>query len=284
MKSRSFVVTNFNLNTAEVYEANKKQIKFIAFGLETCPTTQRQHHQCFLYFFNPRGTGNRSLNAIGNMFGTIHAHVEVMRGSFTQNEAYCAKEDVYTQLGEKPLQGRRGDLLETRTSVLAGSITVDDVAIEDPITYHMYGRTLERLESIRMRSIWRKEMTTCTWYWGKTGVGKSHKAFKDYSNNTHYIKDLSTKWWDGYKQQETVILNEFRGQLSFSFLLSMIDKWPLTVPIRNKESIPFTSKHVIITSSLHPRDVYINVLTNDESFAQLERRIKIKQLINIFNN
>jgi len=282
MKTRAFVVTNFNLNTAEVFEANKKQIRYVAFGLEVCPTTQRQHHQCFLYFFNPRSTGKRSLNAIGNMFGTVHAHVEPMHGSFTQNEAYCSKEDVYTELGEKPQQGKRGDLMETRTAVLDGSITVDDVAIEDPHTYHMYGRTLDRIEAIRLRSVWRTEMTTCTWYWGKSGVGKSHKAYENYTNATHFTKDLSTKWWDGYKQQEVVILNEFRGQLAFSFLLSLIDKWPLTVPVRCKESIPFTSKHVIITSSLHPKDVYMNVLTKDESFAQLERRVKIKELINIF--
>jgi len=281
-KTRSFVVTNFNLNTAEVFEANKKQIRYIAFGLETCPTTLKEHHQCFLYFFNPRSTGKRSLNVIGNMFGTIHAHVEPMHGSFMQNQAYCSKEDVYTELGEKPRQGARGDLMETRTAVLDGSITAEDVAIEDPHTYHIYGRTLDKIEAIRLRSVWRTEMTTCTWYWGKSGVGKSHKAFENFSTATHYSKDLSTKWWDGYKQQEVVILNEFRGQISFSFLLSMIDKWPLTLPIRCKESIPFMSKHVIITSSLHPKDVYMNVLTKDESFAQLERRVKIKELINIF--
>jgi len=281
MKTRSFVITNWNLNTTEVYEKYKSQIRFIAFGKETCPTTRRQHHQCFLYFHNPRATGARALKTIGQMFGPVHCHVEPMRGNFVQNEAYCSKESVLTKLGEEPKQGARGDLMETCTLLRNGTISVDSVACEDPSAFHMYGRTFMHAETLYLRSKWRTEMTLCKWYWGKTGVGKSHKAFKDFNNDTHYVKDLETKWWDGYKQQDIVILNEFRGQLTFSFLLSLIDKWPLTVPVRNRESIPFTSKLVIITSSVHPKDIYKNVLSCDESLAQLERRCKIKELVKL---
>jgi len=282
-KSRAFVITNWNLNTEEVFNNNNRQIRFIAFGEETCPTTQRLHHQCFLYFHSPRGTGIRSLNTIGKMFGPIHSHVEVMRGSFAQNEAYCSKEGVYTKLGDEPKQGARGDLTETCALIRNGTISVDTVACEDPSAFHMYGRTFMHAETIFLRSKWRTEMTKCKWYWGKTGVGKSHKAFANFTPETHYVKDLETKWWDGYKQQDIVILNEFRGQLTFSFLLSLIDKWPLMVSVRNRESVPFTSKLVIITSSKHPKDIFSNVLSDDENFAQLERRVKIKELINIFN-
>jgi len=278
-QSTNFTVTNFNLNTEEVYLQNTHLIKFIAFGLEKCATTGTQHHQCFVIFHSKKSTGARSLNAIGKMFGQKIAHVEPMLGSFQQNQDYCSKDGVYTELGEKPAPGQRNDLMEISASILNGTMSVDCVCTKDPSMFHMYGRTLNRLETIAMRRKWRIDMTTCKWYWGKTGVGKSHRAFEGFSPETHFVKDLTVQWWDGYKQQDVVILNEFRGQMSFSFLLSLCDKWPLQVPIRGQESIPFISKHIIITSSVHPKDIYINVLSKDESFAQLERRVKIKELI-----
>jgi len=281
-RTRAFVVTNWNLNTAEIFEANKRQIRFVAFGEETCPTTGTRHHQVFVYYHNLKSTTTLTLNKIGKEWGAIHCRVAPMYGNFVQNEAYCSKEGTYTKLGDEPKQGARGDLVETCTLLRNGTISADFVAQEDPVAYHMYGRTLIHAETMFLRTRFRTEMTQCKWYWGATGVGKSHKAFAGYSNETHYVKDLETKWWDGYKQQDTVILNEFRGQLTFSFLLSLIDKWPLTVCVRNKESIPFTSKLVIITSSVHPKDIYKNVLTSDESLAQLERRCKIKELVRVF--
>jgi hypothetical protein len=72
-------------------------------------------------------------------------------------------------------------------------------------------------------------------------------------------------------------LNEFRGQLKFSTLLELVDKWPLNVPCRNKESVPFVSKKLIVTSSMVPEDVYRNVL--NDNMNQLRRRFKVKQVI-----
>lgn len=79
--------------------------------------------------------------------------------------------------------------------------------------------------------------------------------------------------------QETVIINEFRGGILFSELLELVDKWPKQVRRRNREPLPFISKNVIITSALHPKDVYHNISEND-SFAQLERRFEIRRLKN----
>jgi len=274
-KSRSFVITNFHCDTADVYERNKTQIRFIAFGEETCPSTDRKHHQCYVYFFNPRSTGVRGIRTIAIMFG--NSHVEVMRGSFAQNEAYCGKENELTKLGEEPKQGARGDLQETVAMIERGEMSVDALIGTNAEMVHMYGRTLQLAETVYLRSRFRTEMTTALWLHGKTGVGKSHRAFEGYHPDTHYIKDLSTQWWDGYKGQETVIFNEYRSDFKFSYLLSLIDKWPLNVPVRNRESVPFLAKHVIFTSSDHPRECYPNV--DDTRFEQFKRRVKIKELI-----
>lgn len=94
------------------------------------------------------------------------------------------------------------------------------------------------------------------WYWGASGAGKSHHAFKDYSPETHYIHNSRTIWWDNYKQQDTVIIDNFSGEILFNDLLELFDDFPYSVPRRNKSNIQFTSKKVIIASLHHPSKVY----------------------------
>ena len=76
-------------------------------------------------------------------------------------------------------------------------------------------------------------MTEDVWYYGPTAVGKSHNAFDGYDYRTHYVKCLKDDWWCGYKGQEIVILNDFRGQIDYSEMLQLCDKWPHTVKQRN---------------------------------------------------
>lgn len=278
-KQRWFIATNWNLNTEEVFNKNKKQIRYIMFGEEICPETKTKHHQAFIYFINNRSTGNRSLNAIAEMFKLKkkdkHIYVNPMRGNFMQNEAYVSKEGIYKKLGEEPKPGLRTDLKETADEILKGNLSVDEIVAECPSMYHQYGRTLEKLEILRLRKQWRTEMTEGIWLWGPTGVGKSHEAFRNYHPDTHFIKDLNVDWWDGYKGQPIIIFNEFRGQIKLGELLDLIDKYPKNVPVRGRESVPFLAKKIIITSCKAPDEVYKNC---GENLEQLYRRIEVKHL------
>ena len=82
---------------------------------------------------------------------------------------------------------------------------------------------------------------------------------------------------DGYQQQETMIINEFRGEITYKRLLELVDKWPVYLRRRGREPMPFLSKRVIVTSKLHPRDVYKNLSEND-TMDQLYRRFKIYEV------
>lgn len=277
-KTRNFTFTNWNLNSEEVFKNNDSVIRFMAFGLEKCPSTGREHHQGYLVFHNQRSCATNSCNRIGQLFelteDCVHAHIEPMRGSLKSNEKYCSKESSLIKLGEEPSQGARVDLKNLKDRIMRGE-AVDDIAAEDPIHYHQYGRTLEKLEAIALRKKYRNWMTSGEWFYGPSGTGKSHRAFESFSEETHFVKDLECKWWDGYKGQPIVILEDFRGQISLSQLLRLVDKYPLSVPMRGKESIPFLAKRVIITSSKHPALVYYNC---GESLDQIERRFTVIEM------
>ena len=134
-QSRKFVVTNFNLNSEAVYEKHHRSISYLAYGHETCPTTNRPHHQSFIYFKQPKTTGNRALHSIAKMFCLKETdkppHVEPMFGDFTDNQNYCSKESELIELGIRPSQGARNDLLEIKDQIMKGDITVDQIAVEN---------------------------------------------------------------------------------------------------------------------------------------------------------
>lgn len=243
-------------------------MKYLIFGEEICPETGRVHYQTYVYFYHAK-----TFSAIKKFFPP-GSHIEMTAGSPKQNMAYCAKDLKFEEFGERPSQGKRVDLQLLAERVTAGEL-VDSLALCEPSAYHVYGRTLNKLEDIRLMKSFRTEMTKCIWYYGKTGVGKSHKAFENFTPETHYNHIMTDKgWWDGYQQQHTVILNDFRGKITYDELLNLVDKWPYSVPRRGRAPIPFTSKMIIITSPLTPEQVYVNRDKKD-SLDQLLRRIEV---------
>lgn len=269
-RNRAYCFTSF-LSSEPFYDEVK--MKYLGYGLETCPTTKKSHWQGFVYFFD-----KISIKKAQSYLKIGKSHMETMKGDFTDNVNYCSKEQQFTHFGTVPKQGRRVDLDELAAKIKEGKVSVDEITMETPMLFHQYGRTLERLEEITMRSKFRNWMTTCDWIYGPTGCGKSHKAYSNFNPSTHYVYNCDDSgFWNGYTGQEIVIINEFRGQIPYCTLLDLIDKWPKTVKIKGKSPFPFLARHIIITSSLRPEEAYHNLAEHDK-LEQLYRRIKITHL------
>lgn len=275
-KMRNFCFTLNNYSNLEYTLLKDLECKYIVIG-EEVGESGTPHLQGYVEFKNPR-----SFKGIKKIIGD-RAHIERRYGTSTQAADYCKKDGKFFEKGEISAQGARADLLELKDNIMNG-MTVDEVCMEDPVKYHQYGRTLNKLEDLRMRQIFRTEMTEGIWIWGSTGTGKSHMAMKDFNPKTHYIYPYDNGWWDAYTQQDTVVINEFRGEIKYAKLLELCDKWPVMVKRRNREPMPFTSKKIIITSSKKPLHVFgeehpeTGVWTCDDNIDQLLRRFKVIHL------
>lgn len=255
-------------------------------SLEKCPTTGKIHIQCVMHFKNAR-----TRRGIKAETGLNYIHLERMKGTWQQAADYCRANDsegnpkpshvrLLWDYGDGPTnQGKRTDLEAVRDRINDGE-TVESMLIagEDFGTIARNLKAFDRVEDAFLCRQFRTEMTTCEWLWGPTGVGKSHRAFTGFTPETHYVFEPSDNgWWDGYRGQETVILNDFRGNLKYEELLQLVDKYPKSVKRRNRLPMPFVSKNIIITSSLPPEQVYVQRMERD-SLDQLMRRITVIEI------
>lgn len=276
-KYRNFCITLNNWTQGELADLLSYNFQFLILAEEVGPECGTPHLQGYAELDK-----QMRLSGIKKIPGLARAHIEPRRGTQEEAITYCKKpdtpEDKIHIKGEPKKDGVRKDLLQAKEEINQGK-TVDELTIEDPMLYHMYGRTLNKLEEIAFRKKFRTWTTEGEWYWGKTGVGKSHRAFEGYNPETHYVLNVNDNgWWDGYTGQEIVIINEFRGQIPYGELLDLTDKWPKTVKQRNKAPVPFLAKKIIITSCSPPENIYGNVFDDQERVDQLLRRFKVELL------
>lgn len=89
-------------------------------------------------------------------------------------------------------------------------------------------------------------------FYGISGSGKTHSAIEALGPD-YYDKLPTSKFWDGYKGETNVLIDEFRGEIGISHLLKWCDKYKCTV--ENKGGgVPLAATNIIITSNIHPKD------------------------------
>jgi len=115
---------------------------------------------------------------------------------------------------------------------------------------------------------------SCRVFWGPTGTGKSHRAW-DEAGSDAYSKSARTKFWDGYRDQKHVVMDEFRGAIDVGYLLTWIDQYPVSLEIKGS-TVPSKWEKIWICSNLHPSDWFRDL--DHETFQALERRLEIFEM------
>lgn len=259
-----------NADIAQWMENLQKEgvVEFICGQKERCPTTERLHLQFIVQF--ARST------TLGGVRKRVHAqaHWEPVYGSMAQAKAYCTKEETRVdgpwEFGQMSMQGKRRGL-DDAVEAVKGGMPLHEVAAEYSLAWVSHGRGLTSLrqqlglESDRRRfgpdgpEVWV--------LWGPTGTGKSRFAAERWPDA--FWKAPDDKWWDGYRGQETVVIDDFKDYgMRLIDMQRLLDRYPLWVEVKGG-SIPMLATRYVLTSNTPPCEWYVKA----DPGRTLERRV-----------
>lgn len=200
------------------------------------------------------------------------AHLEIARNVPASIE-YCRKEEgrldgpwIRGTL-PKQTQGKRSDLAEIQTKILAGT-SMRTLSEEHFNSVLRYARSIQTLVTLHQPP--RDFATKVYVFWGPTGTGKTRAAMKfPKVYKTHAIAKNGMLWFDGYDpiDHETVLIDDFYGGIKWTELLNLTDRYPHLVQSKGG-MVQFRAKQIIFTSNTRPESWYPKM-----DFAPFKRRL-----------
>lgn len=213
---------------------------------------------------------------IKRIFGS-RAHIELTRSNSASN--YVWKEETRVpgtqfELGERPLsRARATDWESIRQLAIQGNL--------DQIPADVFVRNYNALRRIATDYLQPVAMVrNCSVYWGATGTGKSRRAWEEASLEA-FPKIPTTKFWDGYRGHDHVVMDEFSGGIDITHMLRWLDRYPVIVEVKGS-AVVLRATRMWITSNVDPREWYPNAPPFQQ--AALLRRLNITYFPELTNN
>lgn len=266
MGSRSYVFTLNNYTVEEekavLLSVQAGNVKYCCFGKEV-GANGTPHLQGVVLLHKTMRTG-----AVKRFDGFTRVHLEPRRGTWDQAIEYCKKDGDWKEVGARPRQGRRSDLEDVVDMV--GTKSLREIADEAPVVYVKYFKGIQELKKFKYTErSWEMEVIVA---YGPPGTGKTRMAVE--TSESHFMvatpRSGSEVWFDGYEGQETMILDDFYGWLRWSFLLKLLDRYKLNLPVKGG-FVPMRSKRIVITSNTAPNLWY--KYDDKKLYSALTRRI-----------
>lgn len=233
-----------------------------------------EHFQGYIEF-----TKKMSFKAIKEVLGE-RAHVEQRMGTREQAINYCQKADTRIdgpwtfgdmKLDKPGKQGDRSDLKDACEVLICGGKNIEEsmteVALATPNVFVKYHKGLMALAN-QVHIKHRTEKPIVEWVHGPTGCGKTRYATSQ--PGTYYIKDESI-WWDGYEQQNTIVIDDFEAKYNFRNLLRLLDCYHYQGQYKGGYH-KINSEKIIITCDRSPAALYEGT-EHEQHLDQLMRRI-----------
>ena len=192
------------------------------------------------------------------------AHWELAKAS--QDFNYCKKKgSAMVRDEDNGCKGKRTDLEQIRDGLEAG---------DSLLQVHKKAKCLQSIYfakswfQVNEQHLPRGTKIDVYWYYGCSGVGKTKKVLDQCKP---YIP-LSFKWWDGYKNEDAILLDDLRPDwCTPSQLLRLLDPYRYNYRIETKgASQPLMATKIYVTTPWHPEDFWKDV---KEDPKQLLRRI-----------
>lgn len=223
----------------------------------------REHWQLFVAFKK-----KCRLSAVKTVFGD-RTHAEPSRSEAAEQYVFkddTAIPDTRFELGAKAFN-RASKTDWTLAKKMAKENKIDEVPDDVYIKYYNTLKTIAKDNMIAPPDL---DGVCGVWYHGPPGVGKSHRARSEFPGA--YMK-MQNKWWDGYRNEENIILDDFDSKMLGHHLKIWADKYAFVAETKGY-AINIRPKKFIITSNYSIDQVFVD----DPVLAlAVKRRFEIRE-------
>lgn len=238
------------------------KMSYLIYQYEECPTTLRNHWQVYVEF-----TGRPTKGGIYKIFNLGKDFwLDYRKGTALEAAEYCKKAKsrilMWQEFGQISHQGERTDLKLLALQVAEGSISTAELMTTRPHDYHIFGRTVDQIENLRMRNnIMMNEPKVDRFY----GTKKEWALFvKTKVSEGAYFHRGS---WSGYSQNKLLLLNTDDEEM----VENVTSLLPYYVKIHYKMDIPVNSLSVVIYTGIE------NPEYTQDNIEKLIENLKRKQ-------
>lgn len=261
-------------------------------GVAVCVSLKGLYHAHIACYGN-----TTTLKRVSDIF--FQAHTEPQLGGKEELSAYLLKEGKYAEKGEQVLcykgleniedvQGKRNDLEEIE-QLLNNGATPEEI-FETAFRYRKYEKMIKAdflarriKETPLVKDMWNE------YHWGRSGSGKTYtyiKLCEKYPDEVYLCNDYANSGasgggFDFYSSNpaKIVILDEFRGNIPYAQLLSLLDVYS-----RNQQHCRYQNVYNLWTSvvicSIYPPEKVYSFMVDDtqknvDSIQQLLRRLNV---------
>jgi len=256
--------TMFNYTADDISRIIALPYRYLVFGFETCPTTDRRHLQGYIQFRT-----RKRFRPVQQLL--TRCHITKAIGSAYQNREYCIKDGDFQEFGTVPVPpGHAGGAATAAVWENVRALAVAGRISEIPAEYFIrYYGTLKRIAKDYMSKPTELLSPCGLWIHGDTGSGKTYAVTRAYPNR--YIKPMN-KWWDGYQGEDVVHLDEVSPHQT-PWIAYFLKMWSDAYPFAAEEkggAMQIRPKLFIVTSNYTIDQMGFAM----EDLAPLKRRFK----------
>lgn len=241
-------------------------VKHVRYGIEHTQEG-KVHLQCYCQCWNPvRFTQFKAW--IGDSFR------EPMYGRLLDNDDYTSKEGNYTDLGDRPMQGRRTDIIGTkrRLDQIEDGQSIYDIANDEPHFAAIMKCSKTMQEYVNHNRLKRLktdfEKPEVIYITGKSGCGKDKYVDEHYPGVYDVPADDGYKWKNGYNLDHCVVYRNIRPHSikDKAQFLKELDRRVCQVPTKGG-FVPWKPK-VILLTSVFSVEVFAQLFDEPDEFKR----------------
>lgn len=259
-----FTWNNFSSEDETYVKELMSQARHGCYGREIGPDCGTPHLQGCIYFHNPR-----TFSSVRKLFKENHVESAIAYSNLAE---YNKKSGDFYEVGSCPLSAsQKGAAESERWMVARESAQRGDLESIPADIYIRYYRTLRCIAKDHMEAPQDLDGTCGIWIHGQPGVGKSRSA-REITEGA-YLK-MCNKWWDGYQDQDDVIIDDFDlcHKVLGHHLKIWTDRYAFLAETKGG-AIAIRPKQIIVTSNYTISQIFAEF--SPVLATALERRFKV---------